>query len=376
MTSSMLAAVWERPGEPLRLEEIRRPVPGAGEALVRVDACGVCHTDLHVMKGEVAFPAPAVLGHEVSGEVVELGPGVTGERIAVGGQVVGAFVMPCGNCPACGRGRDDLCAAFFAQNRLRGVLYDGTTRLHRTDGRPLAMYSMGGFAEYAVVPVTALTPLPAGLDPEAAAVLGCAGLTAWGAVRNAARLQPGETVVVVAVGGVGSSLVQLAKDQGAATVVAVDVDDEKLAGAGRLGADHLVNSRTSDPVAAVRDLLGGGADVAFEALGLPQTFEEALRMVGDGGRMVAVGIAAGAATAAVEITPLVRRGVQITGSFGARTRTDLPAVVERAAAGALSVTDTVTRRYPLTDIEQAFTDLRAGRIQGRAVVTPGAAARP
>jgi Zn-dependent alcohol dehydrogenase len=371
MTDTMLAAVWERPDEPFRLEEIRLPAPQRGEALVRVSSCGVCHTDLHVMKGEVNFPAPAVLGHEISGQVVELGPDTPSDRVKVGQQVVGAFIMPCGSCRACARGRDDMCSEFFGQNRLKGALYDGTTRLYRTDGTPLAMYSMAGFAEYAVVPTTALAPVPDGLDAEPAAVLGCAGLTAYGAVHNAARLEAGETVAVVAAGGVGSSIIQLAKDRGAATVVAVDVDADKLAAARGLGADHVVNSRETDPVAAVRELLGGGADVVFEVLGLPQTFEQAVRMVGDGGRMVAVGIAAGTASAAVEITPLVRRGVQIIGSFGARTRADLPAVVERAAAGALSLADTVTRRYPLEHINEAFADLRAGRIRGRAVVHMG-----
>src|SRR4051794_11171008 len=295
MTDTMLAAVWERAHEPFRLEEIRLPAPRSGEALVRVSSCGVCHTDLHVLRGEVAFPAPAVLGHEISGRVVELGPDTPSDGAEVGQQVVGAFIMPCGSCRSCARGRDDMCSEFFGQNRLKGALYDGTTRLYRTDGTPLAMYSMAGFAEYAVVPVTALAPVPDGLDAESAAVLGCAGLTAYGAVHNAARLEPGETVAVVAAGGVGSSIIQLAKAQGAASVVAVDVDAEKLATARGLGADHVVDSRSTDPVAAVGEALGGrGADVVFEVLGLPQTFEQAVRMVDDGGRMVAVGIAAGA----------------------------------------------------------------------------------
>src|SRR5207249_6812746 len=146
--------------------------------LVRITACGVCHTDLHVIKGEVPFPTPAVLGHEISGTVVELGEGVEGP--AVGTRVVGTFIMPCGACEACRSARDDLCEPFFALNRLRGTLYDGETRLFRPDGSPLAMYSMGGLAEYAVVPATALFELPAGLPVEEAAVFGCAALTAYG----------------------------------------------------------------------------------------------------------------------------------------------------------------------------------------------------
>src|SRR5688500_12488630 len=160
----MLAAVLPAPGEPLRIERIAVPRPGRGEVLVRVAACGVCHTDLHVMKAEVAFPTPAVLGHEISGTVVELGEGV--DEPAVGTEIVGTFIMPCGGCPACLRARDDLCERFFALNRLRGTLYDGETRLFRTDGSPLAMYSMGGLAEYAVLPATAVFRLPESLSLE------------------------------------------------------------------------------------------------------------------------------------------------------------------------------------------------------------------
>jgi S-(hydroxymethyl)glutathione dehydrogenase/alcohol dehydrogenase len=164
---------------------------------------------------------------------------------------------------------------------------------------------------------------------------------------------------VVAVGGVGSGIVQLARAAGAARIVAVDVSDEKLAAARKLGADDLVNSASTDAVAAVRELTAGvGADVVFEALGLPGTFGQAVRMLGDGGRMVAVGIGAGAAAASMEITSLVRRGVQVIGSFGGRTRTDLPAVVSAVSSGALSLQDTVTRRYPLTQSTTRSTTCR------------------
>ena len=165
------------------------PEPRANEVLVKVHSCGVCHTDLHVMKAEVAFPTPAVMGHEISGTVVALGPGVKGP--AVGTRVVSAFVMPCGFCPACGAGRDDLCENFFGMNRLKGTLFDGTTRLHRADGTPVAMYSMAGMAEYSVVPATDVFPLPESLPLEESAVLGCAVFTGYGAVRHAADLRGG-----------------------------------------------------------------------------------------------------------------------------------------------------------------------------------------
>jgi S-(hydroxymethyl)glutathione dehydrogenase/alcohol dehydrogenase len=323
------------------------------------------------MKGEVAFPSPAVLGHEISGTVVALGPDTAPARgVDVGATVVGAFIMPCGECRQCERGRDDMCLPFFAMNRLKGTLYDGTTRLFREDGSPLAMYSMAGLAEYSVVPMNALAPLRGEVPVEAAAILGCAAFTAYGAVHQTAALQRGETVAVVATGGVGSSIVQLARAAGAQTVIAVDIDDEKLAAAQKLGAHHGVNSKSTDAVAAVRELTGGaGVDVAFEVLGRQQTFEQAVKMLTDGGRMVAVGIAAGASTANVEITPLVRRGLRLMGSFGGRTREDLPAVIDLAATGVFSVEDAVTRTYPLESAGEAFDALARGEIQGRAVIT-------
>ena len=223
MTGTMLAAVLPEAGQPLQLEQIPIPAPRAGEVLVRVAACGVCHTDLHVIKGEVAFPTPAVLGHEISGTIAALGDGVEGP--SVGSEIVGTFIMPCGACDACLRARDDLCDRFFELNRLRGVLYDGETRLARSDGTPLAMYSMGGLAEYAVLPVTAVFPAPRSLPPDEAAILGCASLTAFGAIRHGADLRAGERIAVVATGGVGSLLVQFARAFGAAQVIAVDISD-------------------------------------------------------------------------------------------------------------------------------------------------------
>lgn len=366
----MRAAVL-RGAEP-RLEVLRiaTPRPRAGEALVKVTACGVCHTDLHVMRGEVAFPRPAVLGHEISGVVVALGEGTEDARgLAPGDAVLGAFIMPCADCDACARGRDDLCESFFQMNRLKGTLYDGESRLAMPDGGELAMYSMAGLAEYSVVPLTALTKLPEGLDPVASAVLGCAAFTAYGAVHRAGALEAGQSVAVVATGGVGSGVLQVAKGAGAAPIIAIDIADDKLAAARRLGATHTVNSRTTDAAAAVRELTGGrGVDVAFEALGHPATFAQAVSLLADGGRMVAIGIAPAGSVAEVEITPLVRRGYTVAGSFGARTREDLPAVARLAAAGHFDLDGLVTRRFGLERADEAYQALDRGEITGRAVV--------
>ena len=366
--STMRAVVWEGPGVPMRVEEIPAPRPGAGEVLVRIAATGVCHTDLHVIKGEVAFPAPGVLGHEISGHVQELGEGVEG--FAVGERVVGAFIMPCGRCHPCEAGRDDLCATFFAENRLRGNLFDGTSRLTRQDGSRLSMYSMAGLAELAVVPATALTHLPDELPLEESAVLGCAAFTAYGALARAHEDVRGRAVVVVAVGGVGSAVVQLARHLGASPVVAVDVDDDKLALASTLGADVVINSRTTDARQAVLEATGGaGAELVLEVLGRPETVELGLSLLREGGQLIVVGIAAGSATAALPITPLVRRGMTVTGSFGARTRRDLPEVVRLAAEGAFDVRRAVTRRFDLDEAPLAYDLLDAGQIRGRAIVT-------
>jgi S-(hydroxymethyl)glutathione dehydrogenase/alcohol dehydrogenase len=365
----MAAAVLETAPGGLHIEEIPVPEPREGEILVKVTACGVCHTDLHVLKAEVAFPLPAVLGHEISGTVVSLGPGVAGP--APGTTVCCAFIMPCGRCRLCAIGRDDLCDNFFAMNRLKGTLYDGTSRLRRKDGSTLWMYSMAGLAEFAVVPATDVFPLPQGLPVPESSVLGCAVFTAFGAVRHSADLRGGERIAVVAAGGVGLNVIQIAHAFGASQIIAIDVGDEKLEIARRVGATDVVNSRTVNAAERVRELTDGrGVDVAFEALGRPETFTQALEIIGDGGRMVAVGIAPGKTTAPVEITRLVRRGLKIIGSYGARTRADMPEILRLAARGTFRPEAVVTTRFPLAEADAAYNALARGDIVGRAIVLP------
>lgn len=292
--TTMRAAVLCAQGEPLQLQTLRTPRPKSGEVLLRVTACGLCHSDLHVLGGSIAFPTPAVVGHEVSGTIVELGSGMYGSDLEVGDVVAAGFLMPCGQCAACREGREELCSRFFEMNRLQGTLYDGNTRLYTIDGDPVWIYSMGGLAEYAVVPVTAVAPLSAGMDPLSASILGCAAMTAFGAIRRAADLRYGETVSVVAIGGVGSAVIQIARAMGATRVIAIDIDDQKLHAARELGATDVVNSRTTDVREAVLAATAGrGVDVAFEVLGAPATWTTALDTLADGGRMIAIGLGAG-----------------------------------------------------------------------------------
>jgi S-(hydroxymethyl)glutathione dehydrogenase/alcohol dehydrogenase len=364
----MKAVVLSEVGGRLDIEEIPIPQPQAGEVLVKVVACGVCHTDLHVIKGEVAFPLPCVLGHEISGVIEAVAPDV--KAVRPGAAVVCSFIMPCGVCHYCVQGRDDLCETFFAMNRLKGTLYDGETRLRRPDGSPLAMYSMGGLAEYAVVPATDVFAAPANVPLTDACILGCAVMTAYGALKNQARVQPNESVAVVGTGGVGSNVIQLARTFGASQIIAVDIRDDKLAAAKEWGATHGVNAAKHDAVAEVLAITAGrGVDVAIEALGRPETVVNAFMMTRDGGRVVVIGIAPGTTTANIEITRLVRRGIHLMGSYGSRVRTDMPNVLGLAAHGHMSPSRPITRRYQLEQADMAYAALNQGDIVGRAIVT-------
>lgn len=367
LPESMLAAVLRTQDEPVfNLEQIPVPRPRTGEVLLKVEACGVCHSDLHVARGQIAFPRPAVLGHEMSGTVVALGPGV--EKFQEGDRVVGGFIMPCTKCENCLRGRDDICDVFFVNNRLNGALLDGESRLVDASGAKINMYSAAGFAEYAVIPASALAFVDGQLDLASAAVLGCAGMTAFSAVTRGAGDVKDAVVCIIAVGGVGLSITQVVAALGARQIIAVDVNDEKLELAAKLGATHTVNALRSDVIETVKALSGGGVDFAFEALGSPLTLGQAVRVLGEGGRAVAVGLASGDAEVTVPITNFVRRGQELIGSYGARTRVDLPAVQELAKSGGFSIENLVTDTYPLEQINQAYADLASGSIRGRAVI--------
>jgi Zn-dependent alcohol dehydrogenase len=337
--------------------------------LVKVVATGVCHSDLHVLKGELRFPLPCVLGHEISGLVAELGEGVT--NVSVGDRVASPFIMPCGFCEYCARGEEELCATWFAENRGKGALYDGTSRLAALDGSSIAMYSMAGFAEYSVVPATAVFKVPDELALEDCSVLGCATFTAFGMLRHTARLQAGETIAIVGTGGVGSAAIQLAGVFGASRVIAID----KLEAARLLGATDLVNAAEVDVGEAVRDLTAGrGVDIAVEAFGHPATVESALAAVRAGGRVALAGLAPHGVEARFEITPLVRRKISILGSFGGRARTDMPILLSLAAQGRIDPGRFISRRYPIGEATAAFDALERGEVIGRSIIVADDAA--
>ncbi|EPS70775.1 hypothetical protein M569_03980, partial [Genlisea aurea] len=371
--SYMRGAVFWQPNKPLTLEEFHMPRPKANEVLIKTKACGVCHSDLHVLKGELPFPSPCVIGHEITGEVVEHGSQTDTkiiQRLPVGSQVVGAFIMPCGSCDFCSKGKDDLCESFFAYNRAKGTLYDGETRLFlRSNGKPVYMYSMGGLAEFCVVPANGLTVLPESLPYAESAILGCAVFTAYGAMAHAAEVRPGDSVAVIGVGGVGSSCLQIARAFGASEIIAVDIQDEKLEKAKTFGATHVVNSKTEDAVAKIREITGGrGVDVAVEALGRSQTFLQCVQSVRDGGKAVMIGLTLSGTKGEVDINHLVRRQIKVVGSYGGRARQDLPKLVKLAERGIFDIEATVSRKCRFEDAAEAYRDLDRGNIVGRAVV--------
>eukprot|EP00249_Psilotum_nudum_P000409 c11945_g1_i1 orf=173-1417(+) len=372
-SSFMRAAVFWEPGRPLTIEDLQMPRPKAGEILLKTKACGLCHSDLHIIKKDQPFPTPVVLGHEVTGEVVEHGPltdPATIKRFPVGARVVGAFIMPCGGCFYCAKGQEDLCETFFAYSRRKGTLYDGQTRLFfRNNGKPVYMYSMGGLAEYCVVPATALAVLPDSLPFAESAILGCAVFTAYGALKHAADMRAGESIAIIGIGGVGSSCLQMARAFGGCQIIAIDIDDKKLESAKKLGATHTINGTKENVPEKIRDITAGrGVDIAIEALGIPSTFVQAASAVRPGGRAVMIGLAPFEATAGINITQLVRGQIRIIGSYGARARQDLPTVVALADAGLLNINTIVSQKHNLEDVDRCFSALDKGEIIGRAVI--------
>ncbi len=365
MTATMRAAVLDETG--LAIENIPIPEPRHGEVLLKVAGCGVCHSDLHVVRGGIPYRKPCVLGHETTGTVIAHGPDIPAGTPQVGSPVVCSFVMPCGTCVECERGRDDMCVNFFGVNRTLGTLYDGTSRLHREDGQMLHMFSMSGMAEYAVVPALAVYELPANLPLLESAVLGCAAITAFSAIKNGAGGVKGKSIAIVATGGVGLNLIQLSKLQGAERIIAIDINDDKIKMALDTGATEGVNSAQVDPVEAVMDLTGGvGVDVAFEALGSPTTFVQAFNMARNGGKTVPVGLNLGNVT--MPINRMVRAQVGIQGSYGSRVRVDMPEMLRLLSEAQFDPRDLVSSIVPITELGSTLDSLEAGEVRGRAVV--------
>jgi S-(hydroxymethyl)glutathione dehydrogenase / alcohol dehydrogenase len=276
----MRAAVLYEFNAPLVVEELELDPPKAGEVLVRMAASGVCHSDLHVVRGTHPTALPIVLGHEGAGIVEAVGPEVA--DLAPGDHVLLSWLPYCGRCRQCVRERPNRCENVAWYD---ATMEDGTCRFHR-DGSPVHHYNTSSFAERSVVPARTAIRVDPALPLTELALMGCAVMTGVGAVLNTAQVRPGESVAVVGCGGVGLNVVQGARIAGATAIVAVDTVPAKLELALELGATHTVDAGAGDPVDAVLELVGGGVDHAFEALGRPETIETTLGLTGRGGQAV------------------------------------------------------------------------------------------
>jgi Zn-dependent alcohol dehydrogenase len=364
----MRAAVLFEPGTPLRMEEVQLAPPGSGEVRVRVVAAGVCHSDYHVMKGDIPQPLPVVLGHEGAGVVEEVGAGVTG--VAPGDHVVLLWRAACGRCEYCGRGRPALCPA---GNRIRntGLLGDGTSRLRLgSDGQQIYHFlGVSCFAEQAVCPAESVLRVPRDLPLDIVALCGCSVITGVGAAVNTAGVEPGSTVVVIGAGGVGLSTIMGAQLCGAAHIIAADRIPARLELARSFGATDVVDTSREDLVRAVRQR--GGADYAFEVIGVPDLLAQAVRMLRPGGTAVAVGLAPAGKTVAIDPLALVRDEKTLKGSIYGSTRpyADFPRIFELYRQGRLPLDRLLSHRFPMDQINEAYDALIRGELS-RAVLTP------
>jgi propanol-preferring alcohol dehydrogenase len=332
----MRAAVFYGPNMPLRVEDVPEPEVGAGEILVKVAACGLCHTDLHYIDHGVATvkQPPLILGHEATGVVALAGPGVS--NVKEGDRVLLPAILTCGQCAACRSGRENICQRM----KMFGNDVDGA------------------YAEYVKAPAKDVFILPGEIPLVDGCIIADAVTTPYHAVKNRAEVRPGDNVVVYGCGGVGLNVVQFANLAGG-VVIAVDISEEKLEWARRLGASVTLNARQVEGgvARAVRRLTGGGADVAIEAIGNPSTMQDAFSTLHPGGRLVVVGYSDHEVTFIAG--RIMYREMEIRGSLGCRP-VDYPRVIELARTGRIQVSPLVTGRFPLTEINAGLDALRQG----------------
>ncbi len=344
---------------PLQVTEVELDPPGPGEVRVQIKAAGLCHSDLSVINGDRPRGVPIVLGHESSGEVVELGAGVT--DLAVGDHVAMVFLPTCGCCQPCMEGRPALCEPGAVAN-TQGTLLGGTRRLH--DGAEALNHHCGVscFAEYAVVSRRSCVKLPDGLSHREAALFGCAVLTGAGAVINRGRLKAGDTAAIVGLGGVGLSALLAAVASGARRVVAVDLSDDKLALAKSLGATHLVNPKQVGSDDDLMDLAGGRVDYGFDMAGAVPAFETAYKLTRRGGATITSGLPNPKAGFSLSLSQLVGEEREIRGSYlgSGVPALDIGRHIDLYRAGRLPVDRLMGRSFSLDQVNEGFDHLATG----------------
>jgi alcohol dehydrogenase len=344
---------------PLSVETVELEPPGPGEVLVRVRAAGLCHSDLSTINGDRPRPMPMVLGHEAAGVVEALGDGV--DDLEAGDHVVMVFIPSCGHCPSCSGGRPALCEPAAAAN-IAGVLDTGAIRLGDAEGPIRHHLGVSAFAEHAVVSRHSLVRIDRELPFVEAALFGCAVLTGVGAVMNTARVEPGASVAVVGLGGVGLASLLGARAAGAGEIVAVDLSPDKLELAKALGATAVVDGAASDCVEQVRALTSGGADYAFEMAGSARALDNAVQMTRRGGLTVTAGLPPPQAAVAMNIVKLVVEERTLKGSYmgSCVPARDVPRFISLYRSGALPVDRLLSGRLGLEEINEGFDRLSDG----------------
>jgi S-(hydroxymethyl)glutathione dehydrogenase / alcohol dehydrogenase len=347
----------------LVITDVSVAAPTGREVLVKTVAVGLCHSDAHVLSGMLVRPRPIVLGHESAGIVEAVGPDVRG--IAIGDHVVTCLVMGCGQCASCEEGAPNRCEQPVATKRSAAA----APRLSGDGAAVGQMANIGALGEQLLVDERALVRIPTDVPMNVAAILGCAVVTGLGAVLNVAKVQTGQTVAVFGCGGVGLSTIQGARIAGASRIIAVDLNDEKLAFAKQVGATDLINAGTVDPVAAIIEMTGRGVDHAFEVVGHAQTVRQAFDSAAPGKYAYAVGIHADDAELSVPAVGL-RRGKSLVGIFMGDTQpsVDIPRYIEFWRQGLLDLEAMISHVVPLEQVNEGFAMMAAGH-GARTVVT-------
>ncbi|GIH81414.1 S-(hydroxymethyl)mycothiol dehydrogenase [Planobispora longispora] len=341
-------------GQAVSVESVLVPDPGPGEAVVDVQACGVCHTDLHYREGGINDDFPFLLGHEAAGVVEAVGEGVTG--LAPGDYVILNWRAVCGQCRACLRGRPWYC--FNTHNATQKMTLGDGTELSPALG-------IGAFADKTLVAAGQCTKVDPAASPAVAGLLGCGVMAGLGAAVNTGGVTRGDSVAVIGCGGVGGAAVLGSSLAGAAKIIAVDVDDRKLEWAKGFGATHTVNSRTADPVEAIRELTGGnGADVVIEAVGRPETYKQAFYARDLAGTVVLVGVPTPEMTLELPLLDVFGRGGALKSSWygDCLPSRDFPMLIDLYLQGRLNLDGFVTETIALDEVEAAFDKMHRGEV--------------